>query len=114
MVPVRIALADIPHDGRAVGNHLPAGLRTGEGRRRQTTEKRQEKAADADHGVGVFVFKISRIISNHNKNTIKNELRKKTTAAYSTERRPPEEAKPFRRNLQPSFFHRSKHWLPTT
>ena len=36
------------------------------------------------------------------------------TAAYSTERRPPEEAKPFRRNLQPSFFHRSKHWLPTT
>ena len=64
MVPVRIALADIPHDGRAVGNHLPAGLRTGEGRRRQTTEKRQEKAADADHGVGVFVFKISRIISN--------------------------------------------------
>ena len=77
MVPVRIALADIPHDGRAVGNHLPAGLRTGKDGRRQATEKRQEKAADADHGVGVFVFKISRIISNRNKNTIKNELRKK-------------------------------------
>ncbi len=56
MVTVRIALADIPHDGRAVGNHLPAGLRPAKGGRRQTTEKRQEKAADSDHGIRIFVY----------------------------------------------------------
>ena len=86
------------------GTTSQRGLRTGEGRRRQTTEKRQEKRLMRIMESGFSFLKISRIISNHNKNTIKTNSAKKTTAAYSTEHRPPEEAKPFRRNLQPSFF----------